>query len=150
MSIHYYDPFLTSDKIIGLIGTCESNIDHLFKYSDIISIHIPLNDTTKGIINGRLMNLMPKNSIIINTSRGEIWDENALAKSIKQNKIAGAATDVLSNEFDQTEINKNPLILLQSKGFPIIITPHIAGATFDSMHATELYMAQKFNNTLNG
>ena len=83
--------------------------------------------------------------ILINTSRGAIWDEQIVATRLVEGKIKGVATDVLSSEYTD---DFNPLISLLNQNFNIIITPHIAGATYESMHMTELFIAQKIINLL--
>ena len=146
MNVIYYDPF---EIKLPEFGLKYENLNNIFMDSDIISIHIPLEKETEKIIDASLIQLMKKNASIINTSRGEIWDEIAVANALINNQIGYVASDVLVNEFDIDKIKQNPLLLLQQKGYPIIITPHIAGATYESMHATELFMAQKFVNKLN-
>ena len=146
MNVIYYDPFVIELPEFGLKY---ENLNNIFMDSDIISIHIPLEKETEKIIDASLIQLMKKSASIINTSRGEIWDEIAVANALINNQIGYVASDVLVNEFDIDKIKQNPLLLLQQKGYPIIITPHIAGATYESMHATELFMAQKFVNKLN-
>lgn len=143
MQVIYFDPF---EAELPNLGIKTEDIRQLFSKADIITIHIPLEKETHGFIDDALIKLMKKNSSIINTSRGEVWDEFAIAKALENNNIGAVATDVLSDEFDETAIKQNPLMQLQQAGYNIIITPHIAGATFDSMHATELFMATKFYN----
>lgn len=143
MQVIYFDPY---EVAWPQLGTKEEEIKHLFSSADIISIHIPLEKETLHFIDASLIGLMKKSAVIVNTSRGEVWDELAIAAALKNNKISAVATDVLGNEFDETAIKQNPLMQLQKAGYNIIITPHIAGATFDSMHATELFMATKFYN----
>jgi D-3-phosphoglycerate dehydrogenase len=87
---------------------------------------------------------MKKNACIVNTSRGEVWDEYAIADALQKNKIAFVATDVISNESNLNILKDNPLMKLQYEGYPVVLTPHIAGATYESMHATEMFMAKKF------
>lgn len=141
MQVIYFDPF---EVVLPNLGTKVEDIKNLFCNADIISIHIPLEKKTAHLIDASLIELMKKSAIIINTSRGEVWDELAIASALKNNKISAVAIDVLGDEFDENAIKKNPLMQLQQAGYNIIITPHIAGATFDSMHATELFMATKF------
>lgn len=146
MNVIYFDPF---ESVLLNLGTKVKDIKQLFRNSDIISLHIPLEKATVNLIDNSLIGLMKKNATIINTSRGEVWDELAIASALKNNMISAAATDVLSDEFNETALKQNPLMQLQQAGYPIIITPHIAGATFDSMHATELFMAMKLYKHIN-
>lgn len=141
MNILYFDPFQENLPSYGIQVT---DIEDLYRQSDIVTIHIPLTAATRKFASAAHIRLMKKNASIINTSRGEVWDEPAVAEAIRQGNISSAATDVLSDEFSDKAVRENELIRLQAQGYPILITPHIAGATYDSMHETELFMAQKF------
>lgn len=145
MNVIYFDPYIIPEN--GL-ATEVKNIQDLFQQADVLSIHIPLQKETERIVDVTCISHMKPNAVLINTSRGEIWDEEAVAQALRNKAIAGVATDVLSDEFDAGKIQSNPLVNLQREGYPIIITPHLAGATFDSMHDTELFMAKKFNQLL--
>ncbi|MGD8305591.1 MAG: D-2-hydroxyacid dehydrogenase [Ignavibacteria bacterium] len=96
--------------------------DKIFKESDVISLHCPLTDENKEFVNADKINLMKKSAFIINTSRGQLIKERDLASALNNDRIAGAALDVLSKE-PPDEINP----LLSAKN--CIITPHIAWAT---------------------
>lgn len=124
-----------------------SNPQELFAWADIVSIHIPYNPENENYVNQELLQHCQSNAVLINTSRGNVWDEKYLAQLLQENKIAGLATDVLQNEFDKENIAKNPLVQLAQKGNNIIITPHIAGATYESMAMTEDFIAAKFLKT---
>jgi D-3-phosphoglycerate dehydrogenase len=115
----------------------------LFEWADIISIHIPQNKSNENYIDKALLSHIKKSTVLINTSRGGIWDEVTLCEMILNKEIKGIATDVLKNELDN-KIKKNGLVALSQKGYPIIITPHIAGATIESMEMTEKFIAEKF------
>lgn len=94
----------------------------IFRLSDVISLHCPLTPQTKEIINKERLELMKKTAFLINTSRGPLVDEQALAKALNNERIAGAGLDVLSEE----PPNENtPLLKVRS----CYITPHIAWAT---------------------
>jgi len=99
-----------------------SNIPDLLRQSDIVSIHCPLTDETRGMINAESLNKMKRSAFLINTSRGPIVNEEDLAEALNNEIIAGAGIDVLSVE---PPPSNNPL--LKSKN--CIITPHIAWAT---------------------
>jgi len=103
-------------------------LDELLKSSDIVSIHAPLNETTRGLIGEEQLRLMKKDAILLNLGRGPIIDEQALYKALKENWIGGAGLDVLSAEpMKET----NPLIEIQDSS-KLIITPHIAWATVEA------------------
>lgn len=96
--------------------------EELFRTSDVISIHCPLTEQTRGMINGRLISLMKPDSIIINTSRGALIDEQALAEALNTGKIFGAGLDVLSQEPPGPD---HPLLHTPDT----VITPHIGWDT---------------------
>jgi glycerate dehydrogenase len=94
----------------------------LFEQSDIISLHCPLNNKTENIINSTTLKIMKSSAILINTSRGQLIDEAALADALNHDEIAAAGLDVLSQEPAWVG---NPLL----KAKNCFITPHIAWAT---------------------
>lgn len=96
--------------------------DEIFKQSDVVSLHCPLTSTTEKIVNERTIGLMKSTAYLINTSRGGVIDEEALASALNNERIAGAGLDVLSAEPPRKD---NPL--LQAKN--CYITPHVAWAT---------------------
>ncbi|QPM67116.1 phosphoglycerate dehydrogenase [Atribacter laminatus] len=117
MKVLYYDPFITDE--ISPYKKVELEI--LFKDADFISLHAPLTDETREMVNDKLLSLMKKEAFLINTARGELINEEALYLSLKENRIAGAALDVFTHEppFD------NPLLSLPN----VIATPHISSHT---------------------
>jgi D-3-phosphoglycerate dehydrogenase len=137
---------------IGFFDTVKIECDYkgfktpeeLFNWADIVTIHIPFTLENENFVNKELLSHSKKHSVLINTSRGGIWDENEVAVLIENGMINGVATDVLKNEFDLDSIDLNPLVLLANKNYNVIITPHIAGATKESMAMTEEYIVEKF------
>lgn len=108
-------------------GITYVELDTLLSNCDIISLHTPLNELTKGLINEDKIALMKNTAILINTSRGPVVDSNALAKALQDKKIAGAGIDVFEIE---PPINTNhPLLLAPNT----IVTPHIAFATKEAL-----------------
>ncbi|MHC4460972.1 MAG: D-2-hydroxyacid dehydrogenase [Planctomycetota bacterium] len=97
-------------------------LDDIFRVSDVISLHCPLTPQTKNIINKERLELMKKTAYLVNTSRGPLVDEQALAEALNNEGIAGAGLDVLSSEPPE---KNNPLL----KAKNCSITPHIAWAT---------------------
>ena len=98
------------------------DLDQLFATSDIISLHCPLNDKTFHIVNRERLSLMKKKAVLINTGRGPLVDEEALAQALKEGKIAAAGIDVMAEE---PPCKSNPLLSAPN----IRITPHISWAT---------------------
>jgi len=97
-------------------------LDELFAESDVVTLHCPLTPETEGIVNARRLSLMKPTAFIINTARGGLVDEAALAEALSAGRIAGAGLDVLSVEPPPAE---NPLLSADN----CIITPHIAWAS---------------------
>ena len=110
----------TSDKYENITHV---SLDEIFKHADIVSLHCPLTPQTEKMINKDSLAQMKNNALLINTGRGGLIDEDALANALNNEQIAGAGLDVLTSEPPQ---ENNPL--LQAKN--CIITPHIAWATY--------------------
>lgn len=102
-------------------------LDKLIEQSDIITLHCPLNEDSKGLINAERISKMKKNAVIINTARGAVVDYNALAEALKNKKIAGAGIDVF--EYEPPIASNHPLMSSPNT----ILTPHVAFATQESM-----------------
>ncbi|MCL3779143.1 hypothetical protein EMN47_01970 [Prolixibacteraceae bacterium JC049] len=133
MNVKYYDPFQNDD--------CEKKVDNLkelFSISDILSFHIHLNDETKHFLNKENCGFIKDNCILINTSRGAIWDEDAVVDLIEKGKIAGIAVDVIDSELNNK--NESAIWRAHKKSNNIVITPHIGGATWDAMWGTEEFL----------
>ncbi len=122
-----YDPYKeVKDKDI----TQEQNIESIFKKSDVISIHVHVNDETKNLIDKKLLVLAKKNLLLINTARGEVINEEDLINFLSKNPQAKCAVDVLSNEIKSRK--DNLLLNFAKKSQQVIITPHIGGMTIEA------------------
>ncbi len=111
----------------------QSSMKNIFKYADVLSLHIPLNKETKHLINNNFINTFSKNIFLLNTSRGQIVKTTDLIANIKSGKIIGAGLDVLENENENFEkLNKNHELEFLKKSSKVILTPHIAGWSFES------------------
>ena len=121
-----YDPWVAAEAVAPF-GTQTQDLDGLLHDSDYVSIHVPLTEATRGLINARTLRLMKPGAYLINTSRGPIIDEAALVQALTEKWIAGAALDVLVKEPGDLS---NPLLGLDNA----IITPH---ASFYSEAAIE-------------
>lgn len=123
MQILAHDPYLGEEAKGFLKGWVEfGDLERLCRESDVISIHVPLLPSIRGLIGARELGWMKADAFLINTSRGGIIDEPSLVNCLRRRKIAGAALDV----FTQEPIDKNsPLKELEN----IILTPHSAALT---------------------
>jgi glycerate dehydrogenase len=102
-----------------------TDLQTLFKTSDVLSLHCPLTEETQRLVNDERISVMRKSSFLINTSRGGLVDEQALANALNTNLIAGAGLDVLSTEPPNSD---NPLLTAKN----CIITPHFAWASVEA------------------
>jgi phosphoglycerate dehydrogenase-like enzyme len=125
VKIIYYDVFrLTPEKETAL-GVEYRSMDGLLKEADIVTVHVPWIESTRGMIGKDELAKMKKNAIIINTARGPIVDEKALVNALNEGVIAGAAVDV----FDPEPFTADSEIL---KFDNVITTPHVGAATLDN------------------
>lgn len=108
-------------------GITYVSLDRLLEESDIVSLHVPLNDKTKGMIGAEELGKMKKTAILINTARGPVVDSNALAEALKAGALAGAGVDVFENEPPVS--SDHPLFSAPNT----IVTPHVAFATGEAM-----------------
>jgi len=107
---------------IEKFGAIFVDLENLLRRSDFVSVNLPLNTGTRGMIGKREINLMKSNAVFINTARGEIVDEDALIVALKKGKIAGAGLDVYRNE---PRVNLG-LLKLEN----VVLSPHLGSATF--------------------
>ena len=126
MKVFVYDPFVSKDIIEKWGGIKVDSMEETCKDMDAISLHIPLNDKTKNIINYDLLQTMKKNCIIINAARGGIVNEFDLNKALNENLIFGAGLDVFETEPPE---KKNPLL----KNDKVFLSPHTAAFTEECM-----------------
>lgn len=111
------DPQVTNLQLEELLRTC-----------DVVTLHLPLNDQTRNMIGARELGMMKKTALLINTARGGLVDEAALAQALKDGVIGGAGFDVLSQE---PPVQDNPLLSVNQPNF--ILTPHVAWASAGAM-----------------
>ena len=122
MKVNVYDPFVSKEIISQFGGNKIDNLDDGLKSCDYLSLHIPLTEKTKNMINGSKLNSMKKTAIIINTSRGGIINEIDLDNALNDKIIFGAGLDV----FEKEPVNKdNPLL----KNKKVLLSPHSATFT---------------------
>jgi glycerate dehydrogenase len=109
-------------------GFARRGLPELLTESDIVSIHCPLNDSTRGLIGARELTLMKPRSFLINAGRGGIVDEAALADALERKRIAGAALDVLARE----PLEEGSPLRAQAIADRLILSPHVAWASRES------------------
>ncbi|NQT76051.1 MAG: phosphoglycerate dehydrogenase [Candidatus Omnitrophica bacterium] len=141
MKVLVHDPFLSLDKVEEL-GIASVDLDAIFKESDYITVHTPLTDKTKHIINKKTIARMQKGVRIINCARGGIIDEAAVVEGIKSGKIAGAAFDV----YEKEPPKDSPLIGCEN----VILTPHLGASTEEAQVNVAVDIANSAKDALLG
>lgn len=125
-------------------GVTFTDLDTVMRESDIISVHVPCNEETKGLIDADQLSLMKPDAVLINTARGPVVDSNALAEALNSGRIAGACIDVLETEPPFAE--NHPLLNARNT----IITPHIAFASKQAMYKRADIVASNISGFLAG
>jgi phosphoglycerate dehydrogenase-like enzyme len=142
MSVSIYDPYFKDTAFLEQYGaTLVTDLDKLFAESDVISLHLPTTQETKKMINSRTLGLMKPTTILINTSRGELVDEEALYTALVNKQLAFAAQDVFSSEPPQKEEK-----LLTVDNF--ILTPHIGAYTNEAVERMVMISTQNLLDML--
>jgi len=133
MRVIYFDPNVMNEEY----KRCNT-LEELLENSDAVSLHVHLSEETTGMINKQNISFFKKGSVLINTSRGGVIDEEVVATALKNKQLSGVATDVLSTEL--SNIRSSSLWKAQRDNQQVIITPHIGGATQDAMWACEEFI----------
>lgn len=125
------------------------DFETLASQSDFLSVHIHLNKSTENIIDINFLNKMKKTAIIINTSRGKVINEKDLLFALKNSIISGAALDVIDGEWlNKENLYRHSLIEFSRNNNNLLISPHIGGATMESIYGSRVFMAKKIANFL--
>lgn len=127
MEIAAHDPAIPHDAPCWQTEARRTTFEELIATSDVLSLHLPLTDETRGLLGGPVLARMKPGAIIVNTARGGIVDEAALAAALREGRLAGAALDV----FDAEPIDGATGALFAGLD-NVILTPHIAGVTEES------------------
>jgi len=123
--ILYFDTIRLSGEDEKGLGVTYTPLPDLLRESDIISLHVPIDASTRHLIGEKEFSLMKSNALLVNTCRGDVVDEQALIRVLQERRILGAALDVLSKEPPEME---NPIRQMDN----VVLTPHIAGRTRDT------------------
>jgi len=131
-----FDPYLASDSPVWS-GTAPVSIDELAATCDVISVHVPLTDETRNLVNAEFIGRMRAGAVLINTARGGVVDERAVIEALREGRLGGAALDVFESE---------PLDGDGGAAFAdvpnLLLTPHIAGITKEANQRVSLVTAQ--------
>ena len=145
MRIAAVDPYLAPDDAAWVAVERVEAVPDLLRMSDALSIHVPLTESTRGLIDAAALALMPPHALLVNTSRGGIVDEAALVDALRAGRLGGAALDVFADE---------PLSAAGGARFAetpnLLLTPHIAGITEESNRRVSLVTAENVRRALFG
>ena len=139
MRVIAYDPYLSPERAEEL-GVEKVELDELLARADFLSLHTPLTDKTRGIINAEAMAKMKKGARIINCARGGLVVEKDLLEALKSGHIAGAALDV----FEEEPARDNPLFALEN----VICTPHLGASTTEAQENVAVQIAEQMADYL--
>ncbi|MGH2787787.1 MAG: phosphoglycerate dehydrogenase [Actinomycetota bacterium] len=128
MEVIIHDPYVNA-------GIGHSSLREVLSNSDVVSLHLPLNDETRGVIGGDELALMKAGALLVNTARGGLVDEEALAVALEAGRLGGAAFDVFSTE----PPGDSPLLHLEN----FIASPHTGAATHEAIRRASLEAVEK-------
>ena len=139
----YFDPYPAKPEVEQALGVERVSLDDLLRRADIVTLHVPLNEQTRHIIDARALALMKPSAILINTCRGPVVDEAALTVALQEKLIRGAGLDVLYTEPPSPD---NPILKLEN----VLFTPHTAGVTYDTWQRRGAFIFQNLQRVAGG
>jgi D-3-phosphoglycerate dehydrogenase / 2-oxoglutarate reductase len=140
MKVIVHDPLISAERAVQLNMTSVP-LEDIWRNSDYISVHTPKTRETTNLISGAVLSRIKPGVRIINTSRGGVIDEAALAKAIKDGRVAGAALDVFENE----PPGQSPLFECQEK---VVLTPHLGASTVEAQFNVAIDLAEQMRDYL--
>lgn len=148
MRILGHDPYLTThDYPTTELGVELVGLENLLQESDFVSLHLPITPSTRGLLSGEEFEKMKPGASLINTSRGGIVDETALARALESGEIGGAVLDVLERE---PIPESHPLLAQGRARESVVLTPHVAGLTEEAQVNTSVLVAEEVLKVLRG
>jgi phosphoglycerate dehydrogenase-like enzyme len=141
MTVIAYDPFF-DEAFASTNGIEKKKMDEVITMSDFVSLHVPLNDETKRVINAERIAKMKKGAIIINTARGGLIDEQAAAKAVASGQLGGLGLDA----FEQEPLLESPLKGLKN----VIFTPHTGAHTAEAVKGMGIMAVDNIIKVLKG
>jgi (S)-sulfolactate dehydrogenase len=137
MTVIAYDPmFDETDAVFSRNDVASVSLDELLARSDVVSLHVPLLDSTRNLFNAQRLKTMKKNAVLVNSARGGVVDESALVDALKSGQLGGAAIDV----FDSEPV---PAGNVFADCPNLLLTPHIAGVSSNSNERVSSLIAQR-------
>ena len=141
MRVVAYDPFLARDRFRELGVERAETLDELLAAAEFVTLHVPLTDETRGLVGAATLAQMRDGVRLVNTARGELVDEAALADALRSGKVAAAALDVFSEE-----PYSGPLLELDN----VVATPHLAASTEEAQDRAGVIVAEQVAAALEG
>lgn len=123
------------------------SLDELLQSSDVVSVHVTATPENRHLIDRAAIAKLKRGAVLINTARGSLVDEAALAEAVESGQILGVATDVLAGE-EHGDVAHSPLLAFARAGHNVLITPHIGGATREAIARTETVLVERFLRVL--
>lgn len=134
--VSYFDPYVREAR-----HTRCGSLEELARTSDVVAVHAVLDDETRGSIGAAFFDALKPGAFLVNTARGALVDEAALLRALASGRLAGAALDVICGEPDQGAALASPLLDYARAHANLILTPHLGGATPESIRAAEELLA---------
>jgi D-3-phosphoglycerate dehydrogenase len=134
MQVVAFDPFLIAERASAL-GIERADLDEVLRRADVVSLHVPLTDSTSGLLGERELGLMKPTAVIINAARGGVVGEDALVRALQAKRIAGAALDVFEQEPLPAD---HPLRSLEN----VVLTPHLGASTAEAQQNVAVEIAE--------
>lgn len=147
MNVLAFDPY-QEESYFSNHDVHRCDLHALLRDSDIVSLHADLRSDNVKMIGVSELDLMKSNALLINTARGALVDEVAVAKALYNKRLGGVAVDVVTGEHNGASPLESPLVLAAKSGLNVLVTPHIGGCTVDAMHVTEEKLAEVVVRTL--
>ncbi|MFO7572254.1 MAG: phosphoglycerate dehydrogenase [Gaiellaceae bacterium] len=141
MRVVGYDPFISSERFRELGIEAAETLDDLYAGADVITLHLPLTEQTRGLVSAAAIAQMRDGVRIVNAARGGLVDEQALVDAIRSGRVAGAAIDVFESEPYQ-----GPLLELDE----VVVTPHLAASTMEAQDRAGVLVAEQVAAALDG
>jgi (S)-sulfolactate dehydrogenase len=137
MHVIAYDPIMpASSPVFAELGAKAATLDDVITQADVVTLHVPLVDSTRGLFNAQRIASMKAGAVLINTSRGHIVDVAAVAAALRSGHLGGAALDV----FDAEPLPTSPMF----ENCPgLLLTPHISGVTYEANERVSFLIAEK-------
>jgi len=140
-----YDPFITAEQA-DRMGVQKVELDALYAQSDVVSVHVPLTDATRGMIGASQFAQMKKGVVMLNAARGGVVDEAALLDSLNAGQVSVAGIDVFSEEPFQADSIAAQLVAHQN----VVATPHLGASTVDAQEKVAVQAAEQLLLVLQG